>query len=94
MNALVFGKVPFVFQTQNVPGPGHVTILVRIRVTGRMNNIEIDGLGFQRQVTGLGQIVPANPADAASGGGAVSLDTESAVADTAGPENDDAQKQI
>ena len=39
----VAGEVTLVLQTQQLPGPGHIAVLIRIRVTSRVHNVEING---------------------------------------------------
>ena len=77
----VAGELPFILQAQNLPGTGYVAVFIRLRVTCRVHDIEIDGIVLQRQVTGFRQIMAADPTDAAAGGVAGSGDAESAVAD-------------
>ena len=49
------GWQAFVFQPQNFARARHVAVLVRFGMARGVHNVKINGVGFQRQVTGLSQ---------------------------------------
>ena len=41
-------EVPLVLQTQQLPRPSDIAVLIRVWVTGRVHDVEINGLGCER----------------------------------------------